>query len=88
MHQCALFFEYPIKPHSEFDKRIGGSLKGNYKMGIYIRPRDSYVKVWPDANFSVNWFPEEVEYDSDTERSRSVFFVSYLGCTVMWKSKL
>ena len=54
-------------------------------MGIYIRPRDRNAKVWVDADFSGNWFPEEAKDDSDTARSFSGFFVSYLGCPVMWK---
>ena len=57
-------------------------------MGIHILPRDSDVNVWTDVDFSGNSFPEEAKDDSDTERSRSVFVVSYLGCSVMWKSQL
>ena len=57
-------------------------------MGIYISLCDSDVEVWLDDDFSGNWFPEKVKDDSDTICSRLVFVVSYLGCPVMWKSKL
>ena len=35
-----------------------------------------------------NWFSEVFKGDSDTARYRSVFVVSYLGFTIMWKSQL
>ena len=57
-------------------------------MVIYNLLCDSEVKVWADADFSGNWFPEEAKDDSDMARYCSVFFVSYLICPVMWKSQL
>ena len=57
-------------------------------MFIYIGPCDSDVKVWEDADFSSNWFPEEYKDNSDMARYRSGFFVSSLGCPVIWKSQL
>ena len=57
-------------------------------MGIYIRPRDSNVKVWTDSDFSGNWFREELKDDSDMAHSCSGFVVSYFGCPVMWMSQL
>ena len=56
-------------------------------MGIYIRPHESDSEVWADADLSGNYFPEEAKDDSDTARSRSLFVVSYLECTFMWKSQ-
>ena len=38
-------------------------------MGTYIRPCNSDVKVWADADFGGNWFPEKDKNDSDMERS-------------------
>ena len=60
VHQCTKFSKDPRKPHGEADNKIGCYLKENYKMGIYIRPCDSDVKVWADSDFSGNWFPEEL----------------------------
>ena len=57
-------------------------------MGTNICPCVSNVKVWADANFSCNWFPKEAKHDSDTARSFSGFFVSYLGCPVIGKLQL
>ena len=63
-------------------------MKGTDKMGIYIRPRNSNVKVQADYDFSSNWFPEEANDDSDMARSCSGFVVSYFVCPVIWKSQL
>ena len=48
---------------------IGWYLKETNTTGIYIRPRYSDVKLWVDADFSGNFFPEEDKDDSYTERS-------------------
>ena len=53
------------KTTCEADNKIGCYLKENYKMGIYIHPCDSDVKVWADSDFSGNWFPEEAKDDLD-----------------------
>ena len=42
-------------------------------MGIYIRPCDSDVRVWADADFSGKWFQEETKDGSEMARSCSVF---------------
>ena len=65
VHQCAQFSEDPRKPHGKTVKRMGVYFKGTEKMGIYIHPRDSDVKVWADSDFSGNWFPEEAKDDLD-----------------------
>ena len=63
-------------------------LEGNWKMGIYISPHDSGVKVWADYDFRGNWFSEDATDDSDTACSCSGSVVSYLGCPVMWNLQL
>ena len=47
------FSEDPRKLHGEAVNRIGRYLKGTDKMGIYIHPRDSDVKVWSDTYFNI-----------------------------------
>ena len=88
VHQCAQLSENTIKPHGEDVNRIGRYVKVTDKMGICIRPRDSDIKVWEDDCLSSNCFPEDAKDDSDTARSCSVFVVSCLSCTVMWKLQL
>ena len=58
-------------------------LDGNFKMGIYIRPNGSNIKMWEDGDFSSNSFPEEAKDDSDMECSCSRFILSYLVCRVI-----
>ena len=57
------------------------------KLAIYIRPGESIVNVWVDADFRSNWFPEEATDDSDTARFSSEFFLSELVFPVMRKSQ-
>ena len=57
VHQCAKFSENPRKPHGWAVKKIWSYLKGNGKLGIYIPPRDSNVKLWAHADFSSIFLP-------------------------------
>ena len=88
VHQYTQLSNYPIIPNGKAFNRIRLYLKCTDKMGLYICPRDRIFKLWADSYFIGNWFPEEAKNDSDTARSRSLFFVSYLVCTVMWKMQL
>ena len=45
VHRCMILSEDPRKPHGEDFNRIGFYLKVTDKMGIYIPPRDTDVKV-------------------------------------------
>lgn len=40
------------------------------------------------ANFSGNWYKSEANQDRDTERSRHVYIIWYMGCPIIWKSHL
>ena len=53
VYQCEKISKDTRKPHGEVFKRIGRYLKGTDKMGIYIHPRDSDVKVWSDTYFNI-----------------------------------
>ena len=88
MHQCTQLSNYPIKPNGEAFNRIRLYLKGTDKIDLYIFPRDRIFILWVYADFRGNWFPEEDKYYSDTALSCSLFVVSYLVCTVMWKMQL
>lgn len=88
VHQCARHSANPKVEHGEAVKWIGRYLKKTRDKGIYIHPKDSSFKVWADADFSGNWMPDEGEWNPDTARSRTGFFISYLGCPIMWKSQL
>ena len=46
LYQCTLLYKDPRKPYGGYVKRIGRYLKVTDKMGIYIRPCDSDVKLW------------------------------------------
>jgi hypothetical protein len=39
-------------------------------------------------DFSGNWDPEHSMHDPNTARSRSGYFITYLGAPLMWKSSL
>ena len=85
MHQCTQSSQDPRKAHGEA-KIIGSYLKGTRNLAIYTRPSNSNIKVKADAEFNGNWFPGEAKDDSDTAHPCSGFFISYLGCLLMWKS--
>ena len=88
MDQCAQFSKDPRKKYGKAVKRIGRYFKGTERMGIYICPRESDVKIWADDDFISNWYPEEAKDDSYTARSHLGSVVSYFRCPVMWKSQI
>jgi hypothetical protein len=49
---------------------------------------DEGFTVWADSDFSGNWDPEHSMHDPNTARSRSGYFITYLGAPLMWKSSL
>ncbi len=88
VHQCARFAANPKKEHGEAVKRIGRYLRGNRDKGIVLKLSDDSFEVWANADFSGNWLKEEAMDDSATARSRSGYYITYLGCPILWKSQL
>ena len=70
LYQCEQLYEDTIKTHGEAVERIGLYLMVTEKIGIYICPCNSDVKVWNYADFSSNLLPEESMVDSDMAHSR------------------
>ena len=75
VHKYARFYEDIRKPHGKDVIRIGRYLKGTEKWAYISALRKSDVKVWADADFRSNWFPEEAKDYSDTACSCLVFVV-------------
>jgi len=44
--------------------------------------------VYCDSDFSGNWDIDEAADDRDTARSRSAYVIMYVGCPIVWGSKL
>ena len=67
---------------------LGRYLKGTRDKGTILRPVEGKgLEVFVDADFAGNWDPEEHE-DRDTARSRHGYYITYAGCSILWKSQL
>jgi Reverse transcriptase (RNA-dependent DNA polymerase) len=88
VHQCARFMAEPRKSHGEAVKRIGRYLLGTRDKGFILRPDLlKSFECWVDADYCGNWNPLASE-DPSTAKSRSGYVITYLGCPLVWASRL
>ena len=88
VHQGARFVAAPKVQHGAAIKWLGRYLAGTKDKGMYYRPNEGGFEVYVDASFSGNWEPEAAEWDPDTARSRTGYFIMFAGCPVTWSSRL
>jgi ATP-binding cassette subfamily B (MDR/TAP) protein 1 len=88
VHQCARFVSDPKVEHGNAVKWLGRYLQGTKDKGIILSPQGKSFDVYVDADFAGNWNKEEAEDDGSTARSRYGYFIRYMGCPILWASKL
>lgn len=89
VHQCARFCEHPKESHSEAVHRIVRFLVATKKDGIIMRPDKSRsVECFADADFCGLWDKDRAEHDPITAKSRSGYVVMFMGCPILWASKM
>jgi histone deacetylase 1/2 len=89
VHNCARFASDPKGPHSKAVKRIGRYLLGTRDKGIIMRPDLSRsIEVHADADFCGLFDPDTAIFDPTTEKLRTGYFITYMGCPFIWASKL
>ena len=88
MHQCARFSANPKLIHERVVKRIVRYLKGTADKGIILKPNPSEgVTCYVDADFA-GGYCNETKDDPIAVYSRTGYVIFYLGCPVLWVSKL
>ena len=88
-HQCARFTEDPRKPHAKAVDHIIKYLKKTKHQGIFLTPeKTKSLEVYADADFSGNWYKDTSIHDASTTKSRTGFLIMYVGCPILWCSKL
>jgi histone deacetylase 1/2 len=89
VHNCARFSSDPKVPHSKAVKRIGRYLLGTRDKGIIMQPDlTRSIEVHVDADFCGLFDPDTAIFDPTTAKSRTGYFVTYMGCPIIWASKL
>jgi hypothetical protein len=89
VHNAARFSSDPKTSHSKAIKRIGRYLLGSRDKGIIMRPDPSRsIEVYADADFCGLYDSETALYDPVTAKSRTGYIVTYMGCPILWASKL
>ena len=87
VHQCARFCSDPKEVHYKAIKRIGRYLHSTQDKGLILRPSDTNLHCYADADFAGNYAKEDSS-DPGSVKSRSGFVVLYAGCPIAWQSKL
>jgi hypothetical protein len=89
VHNAARFSSDPKTSHSQAVKRIGRYLLGTKDKGIIMTPDPSRsIEVFADADFCGLYNPDTALYDPVTARSRTGYVVKFMGCPIVWASKL
>jgi histone deacetylase 1/2 len=89
VHNCARFSSDPKTTHSKAVKRIGRYLLGTRDKGIVMKPDPTRsLEVHADADFCGLYESETAMLDPVTSKSRTGYFVTYMGCPLIWASKL
>ena len=87
-HQCARFCNAPKKLHETAIKRIGKYLLKTKDKGIIMKvDRSLGLECFVDADFAGGWNRNYCE-DASNVMSRTVYVIRYMGCPVLWTSKL
>lgn len=78
-HQCARFTTNPKKEHKNAVRWLGRYLKQTADKGTILIPsRLKGLEVYVDADFSGNWYKEDL-LERDSARSRHGYFIIYGG---------
>ena len=88
VHQCARFAANPKLSHERALKRIVRYLKGTRDKGIILKPNlEEGVQCYVDADFA-GGYSNETREQSVSVYSRTGYVIFYLGCPLLWVSKL
>jgi hypothetical protein len=88
VHQCARFTHCPKQSHGAAVKRILRYLKGTRTKGMALTPNKKLsVDCFVDADFAGLWKHED-EQDPTSVKSRSGYLLMFMGCPLIWGSKL
>ena len=88
VHQCVRFAANPKLSHERALKRIVRYLKGTKDKGIILKPDPSKgVQCFVDADFA-GGYANETKEDPISVFSRTGYVIFYLGCPLIWVSKL
>ena len=88
VNQCARFTHNPKDSHATGVKRVLRYLKGTRTKGMTIQPTATHdVHCYVDADFGGLWGSED-EQDPICVNSRTGFVLLFMGCPLLWVSKL
>lgn len=88
VHQCTRFCNNPMLSHEKAVKRIVKYLSMTSERGIMFNlDKTRGVECYTDTDFAGSWNAEDSE-DATNVLSRSGYIIYYVGCPVLWKSKL
>ena len=88
VNQCARFTHCPKASHALAVKRILRYLKGTKDKGMILTPFDDLrVDCYVDADFAGQYQSEDHQ-DPTCVKSRSGYLITFLGCPLLWGSKL
>jgi hypothetical protein len=88
VHQCARFSTAPTRTPELAVKRIVRYLKGTRDKGFILKPNGSNtIDCYVDADFAGTW-DLNTSTDPASVKSRTGYIITYLGCPILWSSKI
>jgi hypothetical protein len=89
VYQCACFANNPRKLHANAAKYLCRYLLATKDEGIILKPDVSKsFEVHVDCDVAGNWVKEDAMNDPSTAKSRAGYIISYVGCPIVWASKM
>ena len=89
VHNAARFSADPKDIHSKAVKKIGFYLLGTKDKGLIMKPDPSKsIKVFADADFCGLFDSETAHFDPVTAKSCTGYIIKFMGCPIIWASKL
>ena len=89
VHNAVRFLANPRQSYSQVVKWIGQYLLGTQDKGIIMTPDlNKGLEVFTNADCCGLFDPETALYDPVTAKSRTGYIIKYMGCPIVWVSKL
>ena len=89
VHNVAHVSTDPKESHSKAVKWIEHYLLRSKDKGIIMTPHSSKsLKVYMDADFCGLYDPDTALYDPVTAKSCTGYIIKYMGCPIIWGSRL
>jgi hypothetical protein len=87
-NHCARLCKNPTMAPTEAVHHIVWFLTGTQDKGIILQPREESFECSANTDFCGLWDKNTAEEDSNIAKLRMCYLLTYVGCPLVWASKL